>query len=132
MPTEALPNKVFEYMACGLPILSSLHGEAQRLIENAGVGRTYRPGDLEKFVEHAVALSADDAGRAEMGVNGRQLYDRICSAEVSYDAYAEYVGSVARHAASGRGNAAPESDVARDEGAQPAPRRADSAVQQAI
>lgn len=96
MPTEALPNKVFEYMTSGLPILSSLHGEAQRLIEDAGAGRSYPVGDLEKFIELALTFAEDSERRDEMGANGRALYDKICGPDVSYDAYAEYLESVAK------------------------------------
>jgi glycosyltransferase involved in cell wall biosynthesis len=95
MATEALPNKVFEYLAAGLPILSSLHGEAERLIGGAGAGFTYKRGDMPRFIELATQLSTDPDLRAAMGERGRHLYDKICRLDVSYDAYAEHAEQIA-------------------------------------
>ncbi|MDA8958846.1 glycosyltransferase family 4 protein [Akkermansiaceae bacterium] len=41
---QGLPNKVFEYMAYGLPILSSLQGETKELLEKEKIGLTYNAG----------------------------------------------------------------------------------------
>lgn len=38
-----LPNKPFEYMAAGLPILSSLEGELKTIIEQQGIGLPPKP-----------------------------------------------------------------------------------------
>jgi glycosyltransferase involved in cell wall biosynthesis len=95
MATEALPNKIFEYLAAGLPILSSLHGEAERLIGGAGAGFTYEPGEMAGFLDLATRLSTDPELRAAMGERGRRLYEDICRLDVSYDAYAEHAEQVA-------------------------------------
>ena len=34
----ALPNKLYEYVACGLPVLTLGHGALVRVIEDAGIG----------------------------------------------------------------------------------------------
>ena len=42
---QGLPNKVFEYMASGLPILSSLQSETKVLLEKEEIGETYLPSN---------------------------------------------------------------------------------------
>jgi glycosyltransferase involved in cell wall biosynthesis len=41
----ALPNKLFEYVAAGVPVLASALPEAQRVIESYGIGWTVPPDD---------------------------------------------------------------------------------------
>ncbi len=43
--TFALPNKIFEYMASGLPVLVAAHPEARRLVESHGFGLGFDPYD---------------------------------------------------------------------------------------
>ena len=40
----ALPNKVFEYLQSGLPIIHSGSDEVRRLLEQYGVGRWFAEG----------------------------------------------------------------------------------------
>ncbi|WP_223270270.1 glycosyltransferase family 4 protein [Colwellia sp. C1TZA3] len=47
---QGLPNKVFEYLSAGLPILSSLQTETKDLLKNEQVGLTYIAGDVDDFI----------------------------------------------------------------------------------
>lgn len=38
---QELPNKIFEYLSCGCPIISSLGGEAEALLDTFDIGITY-------------------------------------------------------------------------------------------
>jgi len=44
-----LPNKLFEYIACGLPVLSFPHRTQKQIIEEQGVGFVFH--DIEELVE---------------------------------------------------------------------------------
>jgi hypothetical protein len=48
--TQSVPTKLFDYFSMGLYVLSSLAGEAEAMLRSHGVGRTYRAGSLESFV----------------------------------------------------------------------------------
>src|SRR5438309_1651100 len=46
---QGLPNKLYEYLSAGVPILSSLRGEAEALLAGAGCGVTYSARDPGSF-----------------------------------------------------------------------------------
>lgn len=46
-----VPNKMFDYAAAGLRIVSSLGGETSALIAKYGCGASYAPGDAASFAE---------------------------------------------------------------------------------
>ena len=53
--TGALPSKIFDYMACGLPILLGVEGEAKTLVEDSGTGLGFKSDnskDLAKKIMH--------------------------------------------------------------------------------
>jgi glycosyltransferase involved in cell wall biosynthesis len=61
----ALPNKIFEYLAAGLPVLAADFPEARRLIEGYRVGLCFDPYDpgsiadaIGKFSRNRAALAA--------------------------------------------------------------------------
>lgn len=49
--TQGLPNKIFEYLAYGLPVISSLEGECSEFIKRYGIGKTYRAGSAESLID---------------------------------------------------------------------------------
>jgi len=91
-----VPNKIFEYSAAGLPIVSSLLGETEDLLARHGAGLTYAPGDLESFVSIVARLAGDEALRRELARNSAAMFDREFRAERIYDEYARHVESIAR------------------------------------
>jgi glycosyltransferase involved in cell wall biosynthesis len=66
----ALPNKVFEYIAAGVPVVVSDLPELGRLVAQHGIGWTVDPGDPEAVAEvlrRALAARDDGALRAAVG-----------------------------------------------------------------
>ena len=62
----ALPNKVFEYIAAGLPVVGSDFPEIGRVIEEHGIGLTFDPDDEGSIAAAIDRLLADPAERARM------------------------------------------------------------------
>ncbi len=69
------PNKVFDYMAAGKPVVLAIAGVIQEVVEAAQAGIPVRPGDPQAMA-HAIRRLADDpaAGQA-MGLRGRQYVE---------------------------------------------------------
>jgi glycosyltransferase involved in cell wall biosynthesis len=79
------PNKVFDYMAAGRPVVLAIDGVIRAAVETAGCGIFARPGDPAALAQALRALAADrPAGRA-MGLRGRAYveahFSRSASAE---------------------------------------------------
>jgi colanic acid biosynthesis glycosyl transferase WcaI len=70
-----IPSKIQAYLQAARPILCGVHGDAADLVNRAGAGRTFRPGDAGDLSEAILDLRAmtPDALR-EMGARGRQFY----------------------------------------------------------
>lgn len=89
-----VPNKPFEYMAAGLPILSSLEGEMVDIIEQNKIGFSYRSGDEEALSSLVLRLARDPALRKKQGANARELFFREFEASVVYEKYSRFIESV--------------------------------------
>ena len=63
------PIKLYEYMACGKPIIAS-RVEGLELVENEGIGRLSDPEDVEAFAETLLELLKDNQKRIDMGQKG--------------------------------------------------------------
>ena len=64
------PNKVFEYMAAGLPVITNTPGTVADLVEKSGAGIATDPDGLAVAMRRMVAMSPE--ARVAMGANGRQ------------------------------------------------------------
>jgi glycosyltransferase involved in cell wall biosynthesis len=67
-----LPVKMFEYMACGCPVVVANNGEARQLVEEARAGVWAEPGNPSSLADTLRGLRADPAWRAQLGANGAQ------------------------------------------------------------
>jgi glycosyltransferase involved in cell wall biosynthesis len=70
--TEAQPNKLFEYMAAGLPIVCSAFPLWRALVSEVGCGICVDPNSPEEIAAAIQELIGDPAMRAEMGKRGRE------------------------------------------------------------
>ncbi|MFN2232988.1 MAG: glycosyltransferase family 4 protein [Anaerolineales bacterium] len=79
------PNKVFDYMAAGRPVILAIDGVIRDVVESAQCGIVVPPGDAE-FLAHAIQLLAREPKQGSiLGQNGRQYveahFDRAVVAE---------------------------------------------------
>ena len=89
-----LPNKPFEYMAAGLPILSSLEGEMVRLIRENDIGISYESGNLDELYGHVVRLADNPAMLSAQGARSRRLFCDKFRHAVVYGHYARHIVDV--------------------------------------
>lgn len=67
------PNKFFDYIASGLPVLNNYPGWLADMIQQHECGMAVAPRDAMAFADALEALSADPTRRAKMGQNARAL-----------------------------------------------------------
>jgi glycosyltransferase involved in cell wall biosynthesis len=69
-------------------VLIGVRGDAQRLVEEAGAGLAFAPGDPAALADAVVALAArPPAAREAMGAAGRAFYDARLSLRAGVDAF---------------------------------------------
>lgn len=89
------PNKAFEYLAHGLPILSSLPGELEQLLNEKNIGMTYRPGDLNQFCECVLKLSRNPELSKSASSNALQVFNERFEENQVYSDYVDHIERVA-------------------------------------
>lgn len=67
------PNKLFEYMNSGLPILSSDFQHWRQFVSDAGTGRMVDPADSQAIATEIEWFLNHPEESAEMGIKGREL-----------------------------------------------------------
>jgi glycosyltransferase involved in cell wall biosynthesis len=94
---QGLPNKLFEYLSAGLPILSSLSedGETAQLLNKYKCGLTYKAGNSDAFIKQLNVLLLDDRLRRTMGDNAIKLFEDQFAADAVYSRMAEYLEGIA-------------------------------------
>jgi glycosyltransferase involved in cell wall biosynthesis len=95
---DAMPNKVFEFLSAGLPLLTCLSGELRDLVESCRIGYYYRDGDHSSLLTEIRKLASDRALVENMSQNARSVFEKRFTADTVYGEYAEHIERV--HAAS--------------------------------
>jgi glycosyltransferase involved in cell wall biosynthesis len=65
-----IPNKLFDYMVCGRPVVVSNAAPMERIVTQERCGLVFRAGNPESLADVVFQLSADEATRRGMGRNG--------------------------------------------------------------
>jgi glycosyltransferase involved in cell wall biosynthesis len=94
---SSLPNKSIEYLSAGLPVVSSLKGELQRLLARHDCGITYENGNVDELAAAIIALYNDRERLEAMSGNARALYQEKFVAEKVYTEMIAYLESVVQH-----------------------------------
>jgi glycosyltransferase involved in cell wall biosynthesis len=92
---QGLPNKLFEYMALGIPVVSSLDGECRDFIEAEGIGLSYSAHVDHDLSTVLLDLAADAERRRAMGMLARRAYSERFDSAVVYDKFVDYIEHVA-------------------------------------
>lgn len=91
----SLPNKLFEYMSAGLPVILSLEGDTRELVLGKQIGLAYEAEDVASLVTVVRRLASNAADRNRLSVNARQVYlDRFSPSSI-YNQFADYLAAVA-------------------------------------
>jgi len=80
------PNKLFDSLAAGRPVLNNTDGWIRELLSRSGSGLTFPAGDVRQAADQILAMRDDPARRAEMGVRAR----RTAEAEFARDDLARH------------------------------------------
>ena len=85
----ALPVKVFEYMACGKPVILSGHGEAEEMVKGSGGGIVVPPENPGELAQAITRLAEDHNLGKEMGKKGMEFVKNNFSRESLSQEYLE-------------------------------------------
>lgn len=90
-----LPNKPIEYLAGGLPVLSSLEGYLGDFLARHSCGMTYPEGNAPALHDIFVRFCNNKQLLAQMALNARQVFSEQFDADKVYGGMSEYLCEVA-------------------------------------
>lgn len=92
----SLPNKPFEYMAGGLPIISSIQGELKNWLTKFNCGITYKANSVEDLCQAVRTLQRQEAVRNMMSKNARKLLEEHFSMEIVFARTLEHFKNITK------------------------------------
>lgn len=91
----SLPNKLFEYLAQGLPVVTSLGSEFRGIIETAQCGAYFRPGDSSALAEALQLYRAKPETLLAQGRAAKNLWASTYSSSIIYPRMASWLEDLA-------------------------------------
>src|SRR5690606_26684175 len=85
------PNKFFDYIAAGLPVLNNYPGWLAGMIEREQCGYSVLPADPQAFADALEKAAADREGLKAMGLNARRLAEREFDRDRLSDRWVEWL-----------------------------------------
>jgi glycosyltransferase involved in cell wall biosynthesis len=70
------PNKVFDYMAAGRPVVLAIDGVIRKVVEDARAGVAMPPGNAQALADAVRTLADDPSAARKMGRRGRTAVER--------------------------------------------------------
>jgi glycosyltransferase involved in cell wall biosynthesis len=70
------PNKVFDYMAAGRPIVLAIDGVIRKVVEETRAGLAVPPGNPQSLADAVRTLADDPSAARKMGARGRAVVER--------------------------------------------------------
>ena len=88
------PNKFFDYVAAGLPVLNNYPGWLAGLITENNCGFSVPPEKADSFADALIAAADDRLALKQMGLNARKLAEDSFARHDLADAWVEWVTNV--------------------------------------
>lgn len=88
------PNKFFDYISAGLPVVNNYPGWLADLIQENECGAVAPPENCHAFAETLIRLADDRAGLAAMGRRARKLAEREFNRGQLADAFVDFLEQV--------------------------------------
>ena len=76
------PNKFFDYISSGLPVLNNYPGWIADIISKYNLGIVVRPNKPEEFADALIEISKNDSLVREMSKNSRRAAEEFFSREL--------------------------------------------------
>lgn len=89
------PNKFFDYISSGIPVINNYPGWLAALIRENECGVALSPGDGEAFAHALIKLADNAEERKRMGRNARKLAEQEFSRELLAKRFLDVIESVA-------------------------------------
>lgn len=112
----SVPSKIYEAMACGLPILFAGGGEGAQRVLDARAGLVVSYGDLQGLEEAVRRLAASVGLREELGQAGRHAAEKLYNRKEIARRLHQLLLGVTSHAQPTRGLDTSTSEVQADRG----------------
>lgn len=90
--TGVSPNKLFDYLACDLPVVTNVVGYVARVVEDAGAGVVVAPNDPVALAQAMITVAAGTAGNGNGSSYVREHHNR----QLLADRLAGVIAAVAR------------------------------------
>jgi lipopolysaccharide/colanic/teichoic acid biosynthesis glycosyltransferase/glycosyltransferase involved in cell wall biosynthesis len=74
-----IPVKMFDYMACGRPVVAAVSGDARKIVEQANGGIVVRPGDAKALASAVRELISNEEKRRRFGNSGLKFVHKLYS-----------------------------------------------------
>ncbi len=92
---QTFPNKVFDYMAAGLPMINSLKGELRELLSERKIGLQYEAEDERSLAEAIRHLNSNKEMCLRMGTRAREIVEQEFDRRKSYLKYIDFLENAA-------------------------------------
>jgi glycosyltransferase involved in cell wall biosynthesis len=90
------PNKVFDYMAAGRPVILAIDGVIRQVVEEAQAGIAVPPGDSAAMASVVRELASEPEKCRKMGMNGREMVEKRFNRSHSAGEFTQLLESMRR------------------------------------
>ena len=94
---EDIPNKIIDYISLGLPIISPLHGEVEKLISTNNIGAIYEEESVNSLKNIIFDLLSNENLRDKLSSNALKLYNLKYNYNYVYGKAVELIEAVHIH-----------------------------------
>ena len=101
---ESIPTKAIEYFSHGLPVVSSLKGRLQKLIDEKQCGLNYENGSAKSLANSLRTLIENSEILGKMRARSFELFTERYDSEMVYGDMARYLESFVKTPENGRNN----------------------------